>query len=104
MIEKGDLVEASDVIFKGNEAALGGAVYILAVEAKQSSFSDCVFAGNKAADGGAMYLYTGPGVDVFTASIFHNNFARESTRDSRVYVTELPGIDKLYKTTGDWTG
>lgn len=75
MIEMCDQVQVSHVLFKSNKASLGGAVYIVAEDDKQTSFSDCVLEGNTAADGGAVYLNTGPGVDVFTASVFRNNVA-----------------------------
>lgn len=79
-IEVAALLDVGDVLFKSNEASLGGAVYVLAVEDKHSRFSRCLFESNKAADGGAVYLYTGPGVDIFTASVFLNNFASKSLR------------------------
>lgn len=75
MFEKCDQVQVSHVWFKSNKASLGGAVYIVAVDDKKTSFSDCVLEDNTAADGGAVYLNTGPGVDVFTASVFRNNVA-----------------------------
>ncbi|CAM9637001.1 unnamed protein product, partial [Laminaria digitata] len=68
-------VQVVDVLFKSNEASLGGAVYVLALLEKQTSFSGCVFEGNRAEDGGAVYFYTGPGIDIFTESVFRNNFA-----------------------------
>ncbi|CAN0450815.1 unnamed protein product, partial [Scytosiphon promiscuus] len=71
-------IQVSDVLFKSNQASLGGAVYILAEDDKETIFSDCVLEGNTAEDGGAVYLNTGPGVDIFTASVFRANFAGES--------------------------
>lgn len=79
-VDECEELEARNVMFLSNEASLGGAVYVTAVENKQTSFSGCVFEGNEAADGGGVYLYTGPGVDVFTASVFRNNFACELPR------------------------
>lgn len=76
-VARTDLLDISDVMYKSNEASLGGAVYIVGVEDRQTTFSSCVFENNKAADGGAVYLYTGPGVDIFTGSIFRDNFACE---------------------------
>lgn len=76
-IQRANLLQVSNVVFQSNQAALGGAVYISAVEEKQTSFRACVFKHNKAGDGGAVYLYTGPGVDMFSTSVFHNNFASE---------------------------
>ena len=67
-----------------NKASLGGAIHIVAVEDKQTIFMECVFESNEAADGGAVYLYTGPGVDVFTASVFRNNFAGEFPRTTNI--------------------
>lgn len=89
-IEQVDLLEVSEAIFEANEAQLGGAVYIASVEDKQTNFSSCVFEGNKAADGGAVYLYTGPAVDLFTASVFRNNFAGEMLRNVRTCEIERP--------------
>ena len=60
-----------------NEASLGGAVYVAAVDAKETKFSKCLFKSNEAADGGAVYLNTGPGVDIFTESVFRDNYAGE---------------------------
>ena len=73
-----------------NKAWLGGAVYIAAVDDKQTEFRECVFESNAAADGGAVYLYTGPGVDIFTASVFRNNFAGELPRNNSICEMELP--------------
>ena len=73
-----------------NKASLGGAVYIAAVDDKQTVFRECVFENNAAADGGAVYLYTGPGVDIFTASVFRNNFAGELPRSTSICEIELP--------------
>ena len=64
-------------MFISNEASLGGAVYITAVDGKEIIFSKCFFKSNEAADGGAVYLNTGPGVDIFNASVFRDNFAGE---------------------------
>ena len=72
-----DLVDISNVMFMSNEASLGGAVYIAAVDDKQTKFGKCFFESNAAADGGAVYLNTGPGVDIFTESVFRDNFAGE---------------------------
>ena len=74
---KADVVEVNNVMLVSNKASLGGAVYIVAVDDKQTIFKACVFESNEAEDGGAIYLYTGPGVDIFTASVFRNNFAGE---------------------------
>lgn len=93
-MEKCNIFNINYAKFKGNEAALGGAVYILAVEDKTTRFSECVFTGNTAGDGGAVYMYTGPGVDILTASVFHNNFAGESPTYSGVLVMQLRGQDK----------
>ena len=76
-IEFADVVEVNYSRFKSNEGSLGGAAYIVAAEDKQTIFSECVFENNEAGDGGAVYLNTGPGVDIFTASVFRNNFAGE---------------------------
>ena len=73
-----------------NKASLGGAVYIGAVDDQQTLFTGCVFESNAAADGGAVYLYTGPGVDIFTASVFRNNFAGELPRNNSICEMELP--------------
>lgn len=81
-IEECDQVQVSYVNFGYNEASLGGALYVLAVDNKQTFFSECVLEGNTAADGGAVYFYTGPGVDIFNASVFRNNFACESPGNS----------------------
>lgn len=75
MFQMCDHVQVSGVMFKSNGALLGGAVFTLAEDDKQTQFSECVLEGNTAADGGAVYLSTGPGVDIFIASIFRNNFA-----------------------------
>lgn len=77
-LTKCDQVQVSDVMFKSNEASLGGAVYILAVDNKQTIFSKCVLEGNTAEDGGAVYSNTGPGIDIFNAAVFRNNSACES--------------------------
>ena len=73
-----------------NKASLGGAIHIVAVEDKQTIFMECVFESNEAADGGAVYLYTGPGVDIFTASVFRNNFAGALPRHISICKIELP--------------
>ena len=73
-----------------NKASLGGAVYISSVDDEQTLFTGCVFESNAAADGGAVYLYTGPGVDIFTASVFRNNFAGELPRSTSICEIELP--------------
>lgn len=95
-MEKCNLVYVHGTIFKENKAALGGAVYVLAADDKQTHFNGCGFSGNRAGDGGAVYLYTGPGVDIFTKSIFRNNFARETSRHSHVYLMQLPGMVARY--------
>ena len=64
-------------MFMSNKASLGGAVYIAAVDDKETKFSKCSFKSNEAADGGAVYMNTGPGVDIITASVFRDNFAGE---------------------------
>ena len=64
-------------MFISNEASLGGAVYVTAVDGKETIFSKCFFKSNEAADGGAVYLNTAPGVDIFKASVFRDNFAGE---------------------------
>ena len=76
-IGEADLLDTSNVMFMSNEASLGGAVYVSGVDDKQTIFSKCFFESNEAADGGAVYLNTGLGVDIFTASVFRNNFAGE---------------------------
>ena len=73
-----------------NKASLGGAVCIAAVDDKQTEFRECVFESNAAADGGAVYLYTGPGVDIFNASVFRNNFAGELPIHTSICEIELP--------------
>lgn len=78
-----DLLQVNEATFTSNQAPLGGAVYIAGFDSAESEFISCVFEGNQASDGGAVYLYTGSGVDSFTASIFRNNFASESPRYSR---------------------
>ncbi|CAN0450956.1 unnamed protein product, partial [Scytosiphon promiscuus] len=83
LFQSPDLLQVSGATFRSNEAVLGGAVYLTAVEDKQTAFSACDFEGNLADDGGAFYLYTGPGVDVFTESVFKNNFASKSASYSR---------------------
>lgn len=87
-IQRADIVQISRVMFKSNEAALGGAIFATAVENHFTLFSECVFEGNRAADGGAVYLNTGPGLDIFTRSVFRNNYASESRRHSRNYRTK----------------
>lgn len=77
-IQKADIVQVNHVMFQSNEAPIGGAVFIVAVEDKTTLFSECAFEGNSAADGGAVYLNTGPGLDIFTGSIFRHNYASES--------------------------
>lgn len=77
VFQKCEQVQVSDVLFDSNKASLGGAVYVLADDEKQTLFRDCVLEGNTAADGGAVYLYTGLGVDIFAASVFRDNFAGE---------------------------
>ena len=72
-----DLVDISNVMFMSNKASAGGAVYIAAVDDKQTKFSKCLFERNAAEDGGAVYLNTGPGVDIVNASVFRDNFAGE---------------------------
>ena len=86
-INKADVLEVSFAMFRSNEASLGGAVYIAAVDDKQTIFSACTFERNGAGDGGAVYLYTGPGVDIFTTTAFRNNFARELRIN-----TSIPGL------------
>lgn len=73
-----DKVQVSDVTFKSNEASLGRAVYIRAVDGKQTIFRECVLEGNRAEEGGVMFLNTGPGTDILNDSVFRNNFACES--------------------------
>lgn len=63
------------VAFESNYASLGGAIYIASTEDRLTEFSACVFEGNVASDGGATYLATGAGVDMFTACLFHDNYA-----------------------------
>ena len=75
LAEDSGVLEVSGATFRSNQAVLGGAVYLTAVENKETAFLACDFEGNRAEDGGALYLYTGPGVDVFTESVFYNNFA-----------------------------
>ena len=55
-IGEADLLDTSNVMFMSNEASLGGAVYISAVDDKQTIFSKCFFESNEAADGGALAL------------------------------------------------
>lgn len=86
LVQRCNQVEVSGVLFKSNEASLGGAVYILAEDNKHTLFSECLLEGNTAADGGAVYLNTGPGVDIFNASVFRNNFAGEFRRNCPEYV------------------
>ncbi|CAN0510285.1 unnamed protein product, partial [Scytosiphon promiscuus] len=73
-----DQVHVGNTMFKSNKASLGGAISVVAVDDKPTFFSECVLEGNTAEDGGALYLHTGPGVDIFNASVFKNNFACES--------------------------
>lgn len=82
-IQRADIVQVNDTVFVSNVAALGGALFVTAVEDKQAIFSECVFNRNRAADGGAAYLNTGPALDIFTESVFHNNSASEFVRLSR---------------------
>ena len=89
-ISRAGLVEVSNVTLMSNKASLGGAVYILAVDDKETIFKACVFDTNEAADGGAVYLYTGPGVDIFTASVFRNNLAGELPRNTSRCGIETP--------------
>lgn len=83
LVQSPALLQVSGATFRSNQAALGGAVYLTAEEDKETAFSACDFEGNLADDGGAFYLYTGPGADVFTESVFKNNFASESASYSR---------------------
>ena len=71
-------LRVSDATFDANEATLGGAIYIVGLEEKKTTFSACVFEGNSAADGGAVYLYTGNAINIFTTSVFRGNAARKS--------------------------
>lgn len=74
-LDEPKLLQVSGATFDSNSAPLGGAVYVVSVYDRQTNFDNCVFEGNEAEDGGAFYLYTGSGVDIFTASIFRGNFA-----------------------------
>ena len=76
-IDEADVLDISNVMFMSNKASAGGAVYIAAVDDKQTKFSKCLFERNAAEDGGAVYLNTGPGVDIVNASVFRDNFAGE---------------------------
>lgn len=80
--EDADLLQVNLATFKSNEAVLGGAAYIVAVEDKTTEFSACNFDGNEANDGGAIYFNTGSGVDIITASYFRGNTARTPPRFS----------------------
>lgn len=75
LFQQCDQIQVTGVWFVSNNASLGGAVYIVAVDDKQTLFSDCVLEDNSASDGGAVYLSTGPGVDIFDTSVFRNNLA-----------------------------
>lgn len=77
-IQKPHKLHVSGAALRAYEAMLGGAVYILAVDEAETTFSSCVFEGNSAADGGAVYLYTGNAVGSFVASVFSGNVARKS--------------------------
>lgn len=88
-IDEPGLLEVDDAMFKSNRGSLGGAIYIAAADDKHTTFSACVFEGNAAEDGGALYLYTGPGLDIFTESVFRNNYARESPGPSGVCLMEI---------------
>lgn len=99
-----NLLEVSDTVFKSNEAALGGAVFITTVEDKQAIYSKCVFEGNRTADGGAAFLNTGPGLDIFTESVFRSNSASESPRQSRLCVMELPDMVAICQDIVDRAG
>jgi len=92
LFETCDQIQVSDVFFKSNEAPLGGAVYILAEDSKETNFHECVLEGNTAEDGGAVYLNTGPGVDIFNDSVFRDNFASESPGGSSFVIKNLASI------------
>lgn len=94
-IHSADLAKVSYAMFVSNKASLGGAVYISAVyiggvEQSISMFGECIFESNEAADGGAVYLYTGTGVDIFTASAFRDNFAGDLPRITSICEIGLP--------------
>lgn len=103
-VDECEVLEASNVMFKSNDASLGGAVYVATVENKETRFSGCVFEGKRAADGSAVYLYTGPGVDVFTATVFKNNFASESPRYVSSCVMEIPQQNVTMQANSDCWG
>ena len=71
-------LEVSGSRFESNLASVGGAIYILDGNEAYAFFSACVFKSNEATDGGAFYSQRGPGMDIFSTSLFLSNFARES--------------------------